>query len=323
MLKVVPMPTLLEFPSRILVVEDDPTIRQMLRKTFEAHCEVLEAEDGATGLRLMREQVPDFVITDLMIPGVPGVQLIERARRAYWGTLVPILVLTANTREGVLLDCFRRGADDFMIKPFSLQELRIRVSSMYLRQRVARDRSPLTGLPGNTAIRREVEQRLAEGQSFCFATLDIDHFKAFNDTRGFDAGDEVIILVAKLLNQFAASQGDDNTFVGHIGGDDFVALLKSEQVEELATFVHSGFAAATSDYYAQDELETGSVDIINRHGDSETVPLLSVSIGVVPSDRPGLHDYRRLAEVATEIKKVAKSTPGNSLFVDRRTDYLK
>ncbi len=317
------MPVQLEFPSRILVVEDDRTIRMMLKKTFEAHCEVLEAEDGATALELMRDRAPDFVITDLMIPEVSGVELIERARRSYWGTLVPIMVLTANTREGVLLDCFRRGADDFMVKPFSIQELRIRVSSIYLRQRAARDRSPLTGLPGNTAIRREVERRLSEEQRFCFATLDIDHFKAFNDTRGFDAGDEVIVLVANLLNEFATKQGDDDIFVGHIGGDDFVALVADHQVNTLATFVHTQFAAATCEYYAQDELETGSVDIVNRHGDNETVPLLSLSIGVVPSDRPGLHDYRRLAEVATEIKKVAKGTPGNSLFVDRRSDYSR
>ncbi len=315
------MVTDLEFPERILVVEDDPTIREMLRKTFEPVSHVLEAADGQSALELMRSQGPDFVVTDLMMPGVSGLDLLEQARRAHWGSTVPFLVLTANTRERVLLECFRLGADDFMVKPFSIVELRVRVSSIHVRLQHARDRNPLTGIPGNNAIRRAVEQRLAQGVPFSLATLDLDHFKAFNDTRGFDRGDEVIVLLANLLSEYAHELGADDTFVGHIGGDDFVVLLHPSQVEHLAAWVHPRFASAVQRYYDDEELQTGSVDIINRHGEAETVPLMSVSIGVVDAGRPGLSDYRRLAEVAAEVKKVAKATPGNSLFVDRRLDY--
>jgi len=307
-----------ELPSRILVVEDDRTIRLMLRKTFEGVSEILEAEDGKTAFDLMRTARPDFVITDLMIPELSGLELIERARRTYWGALVPILVLTANTREGVLLECFRRGADDFMVKPFSLQELRVRVASIHVRHRVARDRNPLTGIPGNTAIKREIDARFEEGARFCLATLDLDHFKAFNDSRGFDQGDEVIRMLGELLELYAIEAGADDTFVGHVGGDDFVVLLSPERVPRFATFVHERFAQAAARYYDPDELQTGSVDIVNRHGETERVPLLSVSIGVVDSTRPGLDDYRQISQVSSEVKKVAKSIPGNSIFVDRR-----
>ncbi len=307
-----------EMPTRVLVVEDDAQIRRMLRKTFEGTSEVLEAEDGATAFELLRSGRPDFVITDLMLAELSGLELISRARRSYWGAAMPFLVLTANTREDTLLECFRCGADDFMVKPFSVQELRVRVASIHVRQRLARECNPLTGIPGNAAIKREIEARLAEKAHFSLAALDLDHFKAFNDSRGFDRGDEVICLLGELLETYAYDVGDEQTFVGHIGGDDFVVLLAPARIETFAEFVHTRFSDAVRRFYEQDELATGSVDIVNRHGETERVPLLSVSIGVVDSARRDLVDVRHFAQVATEVKRVAKATPGNSLFVDRR-----
>lgn len=308
----------LEFPERILVVEDDPTIRLMLARTFEPVSQVLQAEDGATALRMTRQSRPDFVVTDLMLPEVSGLALIHRLREVYWGASVPILVLTANTRPEVLLECFRAGADDFMVKPFSLQEIRVRVASIHVRQKFARDLNPLTGIPGNLMIERQVERRLERDERFALATLDIDHFKAFNDSRGFDCGDQVIRLLGELLNTFAAQPGNEEVFVGHVGGDDFVTLLHPDQVMAFAGFIHERFTEEIRRYYEPDELVTGSVDIVNRHGEVERVPLLSVSIGVVDTARPDLRDYRRIAQVASEVKHVAKSQPGNSLFIDRR-----
>lgn len=310
--------TELELPERILVVEDDRMIRAMLRKTFTPHAVVLEAEDGDRGYQMLRTERPDFAVTDLMLPGMSGLDLIQRARRAYFGACIPILVLTANTGEDVLLECFRQGADDFMVKPFSLQELRVRISSIYLRHRLARDVNPLTRLPGNLVIKREVEARLEEGRTFALAILDLDHFKAFNDSRGFDAGDDAIRLLGDVLNELTLAWDDDDVFVGHIGGDDFLLLASLDDVERHSREILAAFADRVRRFYDPDELNRGVVTIVNRHGQREEVPLLSLSIGVVASDRPGLSDFRSLTQVASEVKRVAKASPGNSLFIDRR-----
>lgn len=309
----------LELPGRILIVEDDRSISLILRKAFEDAHEIITASDGEEGWRLFNAKRPDFVITDLMLPLVDGLTLVTRARRSWFGACVPILVLTASTREQVLLECFRRGADDFMLKPFSVNELRVRVSSIHLRQQVARDMNPLTRLPGNWVIKREVNQRIAEKRQFCLMAFDIDYFKAFNDSRGFDAGDEVIKLLAEILIDYSLLFSNHDLFVGHVGGDDFVALADADVVEPLAKFVHQRFAEGVRRYYSGSDLERGTVRIINRQGEAEEVPLLSVSIAVVSTDRPGLDDYRKLTEVAAEIKKAAKAIPGNSLFIDRRS----
>ncbi|MEQ9500659.1 MAG: response regulator [Deltaproteobacteria bacterium] len=308
----------LEQPKRILVVEDDPTIQHMLRRTFEASAEVQVAGDGLRGLELLAQWRPEFVITDLMLPEVDGLALIKRTRRTYYGACVPILVLTANTDEQVLLDCFRQGADDFMVKPFSLSELRVRVASIYLRTMVARDVNPLTRLPGNMVIKQQVNQRLLEGQGFAVASLDIDHFKAFNDTRGFDEGDEVIRLLARILEDYTLEHSGHDVWVGHIGGDDFVGLMDPQFVDTFSRWVLDRFAKDTRRFYSDEELEKGTVEIVTRSGATEVVPLLSLSIGVCSTSRPGLDDYRKITNVSAEVKKAAKATPGNSIFVDRR-----
>jgi diguanylate cyclase (GGDEF)-like protein len=308
----------LEFPARILIVEDDRMIRLMLTKTFERDSEVIVAEDGREGLEKMQQARPDFVVTDLMLPEVDGLTLITRARRTYFGACVPILMLTASSGEQILLECFRQGADDFMVKPFSVSELRTRVSSIHIRQRVARDVNPLTRLPGNLVIKQQVQQRLASGAPFAVAYLDIDHFKAFNDSRGFDSGDEVLKLVSDLLVAYTLENPSEEIFVGHVGGDDFVILLHPNLVDKFGTTILARFPERVRKFYSDDELARQRVTIVNRHGEQEEVPLLSLSIGVVSTERSGVDDFRKIIHVSAEVKKQAKALPGNSLFVDRR-----
>jgi diguanylate cyclase (GGDEF)-like protein len=307
------------FPARILIVEDDPTIRMMLRRAFAHVAEVLIADNGVDALAMIHKHEPEFVVTDLMLPQMDGLTMITQARRTFVGACVPILVMTASPTESVLLDCFRQGADDFMVKPFSITELRTRVSSIYLRQQVARDMNPLTRLPGNMVIKREIALRLQHADPFAVGYIDLDHFKPFNDSRGFDAGDRAISLMGDLMREYAGTRGD--AFIGHVGGDDFVVICSPDAVEEMADFLHKGWRKKIAEFYNAEELLSGMVEVKDRKGDPMTVPLLSMSIGVLTSRRNGLDDLRKIAQVSAEVKKMAKAIPGNSLFIDRRTVY--
>lgn len=311
-------PRELELPERILVVEDDPGLRKVLRSTFRGVSEVLEAENGAAGLALIQAHKPDFVITDLNMPVMTGLEMLSQARCCLAGASTPILVLTAGGEESTLLEAFRRGADDFMKKPFSMSELRTRVAAIHVRQRRARDVNPLTQLPGNTALKREIENRLLTPSDFAVAYFDLDHFKEFNDTQGFDRGDAAITLVGELLYRFSLSLPPGDSFVGHVGGDDFVMILPTTEIQAMAEFVHKGFETGVAGMYTAEQLARGAIRTANRKGEQEDIPLLTISIGVVVTSREGMRDLRKIAHVAAEVKKVAKSIPGNSIFVDRR-----
>ena len=308
----------LELPGRILVVDDDPAIRKMLTLSLGKSDTVYEAKDGADGLSKIHELSPEFVITDLMMPLINGQDMITRIRQCSSGVRLPILVLTAKGEEHALLECFQRGADDFMVKPFSVEELRIRVSSIHIRQKMARDVNPLTRLPGNLVLKREINSRIQAKHPVAIAYVDIDHFKSFNDTHGFDRGDHVILLLGEIPESFTRRYSPGEIFVGHVGGDDFVVILPFSEVQALSEAVHSDFDESSRLFYTAEELARGTVRVRNRQGKEDDHPLLSLSIGVVHTSREGMTDVRRISQVAAEVKEVAKRMEGNSLFVDRR-----
>ena len=311
-------PAHIELPRSVLVVEDDPDVRKLVVKSLRSS-EVSEAANGLEGLEMLRRDTFEFLITDLLMPEMDGLEMIQRARRTVPGSCIPILVLTSVDEERTLLTAFSRGADDYMVKPFSLAELRIRVSSIYMRQKRASDMNPLSGLPGNMVLKREITERIQGEEPVAVAYIDIDHFKSFNDLRGFDRGDHVIKLMADLLRHYARRRPAEETFIGHLGGDDFVAILPLSNIKEFAGELHQSFAAATAPLFSDEELAAGCVRVVNRRGEEEEVPLLSVSIGVVSTARKDVKDLRKISQIAAEVKKVAKSMPGNSLFIDRRT----
>lgn len=314
--EVVPLP----LPDHILIVDDDPATRLRLRKTLKSARKISEAENGKVGLEMMHKAPPDFIVTDLQMPEMNGLELLQRARSSPSGAAIPIMVLTADEDPKILLDVFNSGADDFLVKPFRMSELRIRVAAIHMRQQLARDVNPLTKLPGNSALKTEIAARLSDPSAdMAVAYFDLDHFKEFNDTQGFDRGDHVITLLGDLLRYYATTRPPGEVYVGHVGGDDFVMLLQEADIDAMAEVVHIGFETAVEGLYTPEEVAMGYVRAKNRRGEEENVPLLSVSIGVVlTASRNGMRDIRRISHVAAEVKKMAKGIPGNSLFVDRR-----
>ena len=305
-------------PDRLLVIEDDPANRLMLVHAFQPYSRVYQADRGEAALALFREHRPDFVLTDLMLPGMDGIEVMRRIRRTSQGACVPFMVLTANQNDEALVDCFRAGADDFMVKPVRIPELRIRVSSIHLRQRMVRDVNPLTSLPGNMVLKSEMGLRMEEERPFTVLYIDLDHFKSFNDDRGFDAGDEAIQMVGECMVELAQSDRFGEPFIGHVGGDDFVALLEDQHAQPFARALFECFDREKTRFYSKAERERGYVDIRTRSGEVVSVPILSLSVGGVTTSRPGVDDVRHLTHLAAEVKHAAKAEPGNTLIIDRR-----
>lgn len=307
-------------PDRLLIIEDEASTRLTLRHAFAPYTEVVEADGGAVALEQFRRHRPNFVLTNLLLPKMSGIEVMERARRTFYGACVPFMVLTANEDPDVLADCFRAGADDFMVKPIRISELRIRVSSIHLRQKKIRDVNPLTQLPGNMVLKAEMGLRIKEGREFTILYVDLDHFKPFNDDRGFDAGDDVIRMLSDCLVDLAKSDDHGEVFVGHVGGDDFIALVEDDRAERMAKALFAEFDARKARYYTAEERARGTVEVESRTGGKIQVPLLSMSVGGVRTKRPGVNDVRHISHLAAEVKHAAKLRPGNSLVIDRRRD---
>jgi diguanylate cyclase (GGDEF)-like protein len=180
--------------------------------------------------------------------------------------------------------------------------------------------SPLTGLPGNTRILREITDRARAGTDFAVSHVDIDRFKPVNDVYGFQRGDEFIIALARTLHRAVVDVGLPPAFLGHIGGDDFLLVCTPEQLKDLTTKAVLAFQAAADALYDPIDAERGYIEVVSRTGEVQYPNLVTLSIGVaVSTQETGFTDPREIIAIATEMKKVAKKHNGNYIAVDRRS----
>lgn len=311
-------------PVKVLVVDDDPVLLRMVQ-TFllssEDPYEVLMASSGPEALEVARREIPDLVLLDLMMPEMDGIEVCIQLRASRSTYLIPVIMLTASALHDHRLEALRTGVDDYLSKPFDPEELEVRIQSLIRRIRLSRASNPLTGLPGNLAIEHEINQRLARGETLACAYLDIDNFKAFNDYYGFEKGDECIRLVAEVLIEAVEVQGAEADFLGHIGGDDFILISATENVEVLLDKVLELFDERVRALYSPEDRERGWIEILNRQKESTRYPITSLSIGVSTNERRELSNALEVSEIATELKKAAKARePGGSNYIiDRRS----
>lgn len=184
-----------------------------------------------------------------------------------------------------------------------------------LRLESARYANPLTLLPGNVPINEAIDQLLAMGTRFVAAYGDLNHFKAYNDVYGYSRGDEMIKLTARVLADAIDPAGD---FLGHIGGDDFIALLKSEDWEERCSKALISFDRNARALFDPADLERGGINGEDRRGQQVTFPLTSLAIGAVVVSPGRFFTHLQVSAHATEAKRMAKRAEGSSLFVERR-----
>jgi DNA-binding response OmpR family regulator len=274
--------------------------------------------DGASALAAIDERLPDLVLLDLMMPRMDGLEVCRRLRANPETVGLPVIALTARNLSADRVVGLTAGADDYIVKPFDTVELIARVRSALRRNSEMRAVSPLSGLPGNTQIHREIGERVLADSSFAVCYLDLDEFKLYNDRYGFLRGDEVIMLLARCLRE-AARETDPRPFLGHVGGDDFVYVCLPGQAEALCRAAMAAFDARIGQLYDPEDRDRGYLVLTDRRGRQVTYPLVSVSAGVATTERRWFDDPREAVAIATEMKAVAKRSPGSTMAVDRRS----
>jgi GGDEF domain-containing protein len=196
--------------------------------------------------------------------------------------------------------------------------------SLRTMQEKARGANPLTGLPGNVEIAEEIDQRLSRGDVFAVLYGDLDNFKAYNDAYGFTQGDKGILYTRDVLERARSQTADageadpDSIFLGHEGGDDFVALCPYQCWERFAKRITRAFDAGVAQFYSEEDRERGYISSVDRLGNPQQFPFMSISLAVVTNHHRTFAHHAELVEIAAEVKKVAKKIPGSSFAIDRR-----
>ena len=305
--------------ARILVADDDPHIRKILRFLLEQEgFEVQTAADGEAAWKSVAGFQPDLVLLDVMMPAMDGFAVLEIIRAGFETARLPVILLTAKGELEDRVKGLRGGANDYIIKPFQQEELLLRVTNLLETTRREREANPLTGLPGNRAIEREIARRLATAKDFGLMYIDIDRFKSVNDYYGYSRGDRAIAFVAGVLVGCTQKFGATGDFVGHVGGDDFVVVTEAEGAVDLARRIIEEFDNGMGDLHDPADLEHGYLAVKDRTGKTARFPLITLTVALV--DRMGGR-YQHPAELSdslVEIKRFGKSKPYSVVVRDRR-----
>jgi DNA-binding response OmpR family regulator len=305
--------------TRILIADDEPTVRQLLELVLTGQgYEVSLATNGAQLVRMAQERVPDLVLVDLMMPQMDGYEAIRQLRNDTRTAHLPMLILTAKSTLDDVVTGFETGADDYITKPFNIPELLARIKGHLRRASQQPVRNPHTGQPGNVLLTEELKYRLSRPDLFAYLYVDLDNFKAFNDTYGPARGDRVIKLLAEVLVDTVLKYGNSGDFVGHIGGDDFAVITSPDVLDALCGQLIATFDQQVRALYDPEDLARGYLQGTDRQGVPRRFPIISLSIGVATNRHRTFADYEELSRVATEMKQFSKQDSGSSYAVDVR-----
>jgi GGDEF domain-containing protein len=300
---------------RIALLSRDATLHRHMELRLQSKgYQVVPLPEPSLVLGFIYSDPPDLVIIDLSAPDAQFEEVLNDLKQDNYFSVIPVIGLLPETNIESL-EWSRLQLDDFVSCPVKYPELfsRIRLSL----QRIQRifDNNPLTRLPGNASIQRAITDALARPMAVCY--IDINNFKPYNDTFGFARGDEVLRMVARIMSN-TVKESEGGGFVGHVGGDDFVFIVPIENAEQACRTIIANFNIVVSDLFDDEEKARGFYLAQDRKGEQMQVPLLGISIAVVPTDSPQISHAGKVAEVAAELKKSAKKSPGSCYLVHRR-----
>ena len=246
-------------------------------------------------------------------------ELCAQLKRDAFSAIVPIVILTPEGREDLVLAALEAGADEVLTEAMEPREQLLRLR-MILR-RADRDVSvhPTTRLPGTVQIERDIGDRIRRDEHFAVCYADLDHFKEFNDRYGYNEGDRVIRMLARLLRDIVKGHSPEG-FIGHIGGDDFIFNIALDRMRACCEEIIEVFDELIPYQYTEEDRRAGYFLGRDRRGNILWVPVMTLSIGVVTNQHRKFEHTARVSELATEMKTFAKKLQGSVYAVDRRSD---
>ncbi|MDI6735270.1 MAG: response regulator [bacterium] len=308
----------------VLVIDDDISILKVLKNILVSReYEVTLAMSGKEGLEKLKEEIPHLIILDIMMPEMDGYEVCRRIRKNPTLKHLPIIMLSGKGEIADEIEGWRIGIDEYLIKPFDIEELVAIIGGIIKRTYLGIDANPLTKLPGNNSIREEINQRIEQKNPFAACFIDLDNFKAFNDHCGFDKGDEAIKLTAGVIINTIHKIGVEEDFIGHIGGDDFVVITHPDRVEAICREIINEFNKMIPGLYSEEERQEGFIVSLNRKGEREEFPIMTISIGVVTNKKRNLTHLAEVSTIGSELKEYAKTFFGSNYIVDKRHEEEK
>ena len=304
--------------QEIYIIDDSEELYNQLKLIFLDEKEYILKNINSEKVEEEIKNIPNLIIINEDGAKRDIVEICELLRNYSDNTITPIIVVSSNVDKQHRIEILKNSVEYFIKAPIDEQYMYYTVKNIIRLMQTNRRVSPLTGLPGNVQIQIELKKRLLRKKEFAVLYLDLDNFKEYNDIYGFLKGDEVIKYTAKTILKNIHQYNIEETFVGHIGGDDFVAIVSDTEYDKLCQSILVSFDEGIKEYFTQEDIERGFLEVANRRGIIEQFPLTALSIGVVTA-KPGEYENTlEIGEVGAQVKHLAKTQIGSAYVINRR-----
>ncbi len=292
--------------ARILVVEDDLDIANMLQIYFSSQgYEVELAPRGSDALEKTRQSMPHLIVLDIMLPDIDGYEVCRRLRTSTRTSHIPVIFLTQKDERSDRLQGLELGADDYITKPFDIEELRLRVQNAIRRAERESLTDPRSGLPAGRLIEEQL-RRIIRTDGWALMDIRINYYDAFREVYGFVAANDVLRFTAMLLNEVVDELGTPEDFIGHPGDENFVVITAEDAAPAIRARLKERFAEEVKSHYNFMDREQGYITV-EENGVAKQVPLMTLSMGIVSPSQYQFADIREITELAAEARR--KDTP--------------
>jgi PleD family two-component response regulator len=291
--------------ARLLIVEDDFDIANMLKIFFSSiDYEVDIAPRGSEALQKTRQNLPHLIVLDIMLPDIDGYEVCRTLRTNTRTSHIPVIFLTQKDERSDKLQGLELGADDYITKPFDIEELKLRVQNAIARAERESLTDPRSGLPSGRLIEEQL-RRVIRQDNWIFMDIRINHFDSFKEVYGFVAGDDVLRLTAMTLNELVDVYGTPDDFIGHAGSDNFVVITSQDCAPVIQDQFRERFSEEVKTHYNFMDRDRGYIEVSDDSGEVTRVPLMTVGVGMVSPAEHQFADIREITELAAEARRQA------------------
>jgi len=288
---------------RLLVVEDDIDISNMLQIYFSnQNYEVDNAYRGTDALEKTRQNLPHLIVLDIMLPDIDGFEVCRILRTNTRTSHVPIIFLTQKDERSDKLQGLELGADDYITKPFDIEELKLRVQRAIERSEQQSLTDPRSGLPSGRLIEDQL-RRIITLDAWSFIDIRINHFDAFKEVYGFVASDDALRFTAMLMGEIIDKSGTQEDFIGHVGGDNFIIITTEKAGTTIQKQLKERFDEEILSHYSFIDRDQGFILTSVPDGKDVQTPLMSLSLGEVSPVRYEFSDIREITELASDARR--------------------
>jgi len=288
---------------RLLVVEDDIDIANMLKIYFTGlKFDVDVANRGGDALDKTKHVLPHLIVLDIMLPDIDGYEVCRNLRTSTRTSHIPVIFLTQKDERSDKLQGLELGADDYITKPFDIEELKLRVQGAIRRSERESLTDPRSGLPAGRLIEEQL-RRIIREENWALLDLRINNFEAFKDVYGFVAGDDVIRFASMLIGEVVDEAGSTSDFIGHAGGDNFIIITSNEAAPVIRQKIKARFAEEVQSHYNFIDRQQGFIQAPTPEGGVEKVGFMTIATGLVSPATQSFSDIREITELAAEARR--------------------